>query len=96
MYMSMREARSPTDLVSFIPFNDSAQSVFTERPVHDKQNLLASMMRHHPNGGTTFRNGDELLLRKVLLTQSPVYLKPSGELYSCPSAVPVEISKYSY
>jgi hypothetical protein len=53
-YMTVRSARAPNDLLSFIPFNDRAELRFTSLPIDDVDYLLGEMLDVAPDGGTCF------------------------------------------
>jgi von Willebrand factor type A domain len=55
-YMCERRARSPQDLVTFIPFDNSAHVHFHTQQVTNVDALLTSMLQVAPRGGTVFVN----------------------------------------
>jgi hypothetical protein len=56
-YISTRKAVSPADTVTFVPFDDSADVIFSQLSVTDDVGALAHMMRVTPRGGTRFTCG---------------------------------------
>lgn len=56
-YILTRAAVSPADTITFIPFNNSAQVVFSQLSVTDSPSAVAHMMMVTPCGGTVFSSG---------------------------------------
>lgn len=56
-YMWARAQNAPHDLVAFLPFNDSAQAVFTAEPISNSTSLMQRMLQVDPHKGTKFGVG---------------------------------------
>lgn len=56
-YMWARTQNAPRDLVTFLPFNDSAQAVFTAEPIPNSTSLMQRMLQVDPYKGTKFGVG---------------------------------------
>jgi hypothetical protein len=55
-YIQERAVKAPQDLVTFIPFDNSAHCAFLAEPVHDVPTLLKRLLSVPVGGGTVFAN----------------------------------------
>ena len=63
-YMWARAQNAPHDLVTFLPFNDSSEAVFTAEPISNSATLMQRMLQVDPHKGTKFGAG----IRKLQAT----------------------------
>eukprot|EP00884_Botryococcus_braunii_P007870 jgi/Botrbrau1/17084/Bobra.0611s0002.1 len=56
-YISTRKAVSPGDTITFVPFHQSADVIFSQLSITDDLQALEYMMRVTPHGGTQFTCG---------------------------------------
>ncbi|KAK9798901.1 hypothetical protein WJX73_004962 [Symbiochloris irregularis] len=70
-YTSIRAARSPQDLISFVAFDTHADIIFERQPVSDA--YLHHLLSVHPRGGTQFTVGLHAafsMLQRIRVAQS--------------------------